>query len=160
MKKTIFIIAFFGTLIISGCNEQNLLNNIGGEWHVQKYLEDGKDKTRWFDTSHVNFKWYFSGKTFTQTWQTITTVTETNYDSIGHFSQASQTWILDSVTTSQSVIPVDYQLLIKGTWLLTNGNQFIQAMDSTTGTKLYQIMDHSSSGLHLMQGNAEYYLAK
>jgi hypothetical protein len=160
MKKTLFLSLFFALLLVSGCTEQNLLNQIGGTWHVQKYLVDGKDKTYWFDTTKPNFIWTFSGNTFTQNWRAIWVAKLYNVDTIAHLDTTTHSWIVDSTNVTYSYIPTYYTAVAKGTWLLVNGNHFIQTMDSANGNNLYQILDHSSGSLHLTQGTSEYYLAQ
>jgi hypothetical protein len=161
MKKTIFLASLLVSLFIAGCNEKKLISQIDGTWHVQKYAVAGADQTHWFDTTYTSFKWNFSGnRDFTQTYNVINKYVVYNYDTIAHLDTATQTWVVDSVNTTRSVIPTTVGKTIKGDWYLTNGNQFLETRDSVNGTHLYQIIDHSKSSLHLLDGNKDYYLAQ
>jgi uncharacterized lipoprotein NlpE involved in copper resistance len=161
MKKTIFLASLLVTLLIAGCNEKNLISQIDGTWHVQKYSVANADQTHWFDTSYASFKWNFSGtKDFFQTWTSVKLYVVYNYDTITHLDTTTHTWIIDSVTSTRAVVPTTVSNTVKGDWYLTNGNQFLETRDSTYGTRLYQIIDHSKSSLHLLDGNKDYYLAK
>jgi uncharacterized lipoprotein NlpE involved in copper resistance len=160
MKKTIFLL-FAVILLIAGCNEKKLINQIDGTWHVQKYAVAGVDQTKSFDTLFANYQWNFSGtNSFTQSWNTITVYTLYNRDTITHLDTTTHTLVIDSITTSTAYVPTTIGKSVKGDWYLTNGNAFIETRDSVYGTKLYQIIDHSSSNLHLLYGNIDYYLAK
>ena len=161
MKKTIFLSSLFIALVIASCNEKNLINQIDGTWHVSKYAVAGADQTRWFDTTKVNFKWTFSGSSsFNQTWNTVSKYTVYTNDTFAHLDTTTHTYVIDSVTTVSAVVPTTVLNTVKGDWYLTNGNQFLETRDSLTGIHLYQIIDHSSSSLHLLDGNKDYYLAK
>ena len=161
MRKSIFLFALLATLLIAGCNEKNLVAQIDGSWHIQRYTVNGIDRTRSFDSTHAGFIWNFSGtKDFYKTWNSIYIYHLYTLDTIAHLDSASQTIVIDSVTTSIATVPTGYLVTIKGDWYLTNGNQYIETRDSVEGNRLYQIIDHSKSNLHLMDGNQEYFLAK
>lgn len=161
MKKIIFFFSLLATLLIAGCNEQHLIDQLHGTWHVQKYTVNGVDKTHWFDTTYAGFQWNFSGsKDFYQTWNTITIYHLYTLDTITHLDTVTHTIVIDSVTTSVATVPTGSIAVIRGDWYLTNSNQFLETRDSTSSPKLYQIIDHSKSNLHLLYGNIDYYLAK
>ena len=161
MKKNIFLASFLVLLFIAGCNEKKLVSQIDGTWHVQKYAVAGADQTRWFDSTYATFLWNFSGtKDFTQTYTVVTKYIVYNYDTIAHLDTMTHAWVIDSVTTTHATIPTTVGKTIKGDWYLTNGNQYLETRDSTNGNHLYQIIDHSKSSLHLLDGNKDYYLAQ
>ena len=161
MKKTIFLISLFATLLIAGCNEKNLINQIDGTWHIQKYAVGGADMTHWFDTSHAGFTWTFSGSTsFSQSWSSIRVYTLYTLDTVGHYDTMAHAFVIDSVTTSIARAPTAYGVTVSGDWYLTNGNQFLETRDSVYHNQLYQIIDHSKNSLHLLDGNKDYYLSK
>jgi hypothetical protein len=160
MKKTIFLLAMLATLLIAGCNEKKLINQIDGTWHIQKYAVGGVDQTRMFDTTHAAFTWNFSGgKSFYQTWTSIQLNTVYNNDSVAHYDTATHTFVVDSVITSKAIVPTTYSNYVSGDWYLINGNQWIETRDSVYGDKSYQIIDHSNNSLHLLYGNIDYYLS-
>jgi hypothetical protein len=159
MKKTVFLLSVVLALIISGCNQKHLVGQIDGNWHVQKYAVSGMDKTRWFDSVYTGFTWRFAGSSvFSKHWTTVTLYTINSYDTVGHYD-ASHNFILDSVVTTQAVVPTTIDNYRNGDWYLTNGNQYIETRDSIDGNIQYQIVDHSNSSLHLLKGNIDYYLA-
>ncbi len=161
MKKTIFLVSLFGALLIAGCNEKNLIGQIDGTWHLQKYTVNGADRTYWFDTTHAGFSWTFqNGDKFSQYWQSIKMYTLYTLDTVAHFDTTSHAFVIDSITTSIARVPTGYTSSVQGDWYLTNGNQFLETRDSVYGNLLYQIIDHSKSSLHLLYGNQDYYLTK
>jgi len=161
MKKTIFLFSLLITLLITGCNEKNLISQIDGTWHVQKYAVNGVDMTSSYDTSHAGCVWTFAnGDQFAQAWQQIKIYTTYTLDTIVHYDTTTHAFVIDSVTASIAKIPTAYTVNIKGDWYLTNGNQFLETRDSVFGNLLYQIVDHSKNSLHLLYGNQDYYLSK
>jgi len=160
MKKTIFLLMVLVTVLIAGCNEKNLISNISGSWHVQRYLVDGSDRTYWFDTTYPVFKWSFtSNGKFYKTWETRRIGTVYTVDTIRHYDPGSQTMVIDSITSTSAIVPYFFTTNVAGDWLLTNSNKYIETRDSTANT-LYQIVDHSSGSLHLFSGNIDYYLTQ
>jgi hypothetical protein len=160
MKKTIFLFSIIITLFIAGCNEKNLLNQINGTWHLQKYAVGGVDETRQFDSMYTGFRWTFSGSTFNQSWTSVKLYTLYTLDTITHLDTTTHALVIDSVTTTTAVVPTGIFDQAKGDWYLTNGNYYLVTRDSTYGNNEYQIIDHSKSSLHLLNGNKDYYLAK
>ena len=160
MRKTIFLISALLVLLISGCNEKNLLKDISGTWHVQKYAVDGHDRTYWFDTTFPGYSISFGiDKKYTKYWNTRHIGTVYTVDTIRHFDTITQMVVIDSITSTSAIVPYVATNFTAGDWLLTNSNKYIETRD-TTGTTLYQIIDHSSSNLHLYTGNEDYYLAQ
>lgn len=161
MKKSIFLASLFALLIVAGCNQNHLVSQIDGTWHIQKYAVNGADQTHWFDTSYTAFKWNFSGtKSFYQTYNYVKDFVVYTNDTIAHLDTTTHAWVIDSVTTTHATVPTTEAMTISGDWYLTNGNQFLETRDSVKGTHLYQIIDHSNNSLHLLDGNIDYYLAK
>lgn len=161
MKKNIFLASLLVSLFIAGCNEKKLISQIDGTWHVSKYAVAGADQTHWFDTTYTGFKWNFSGtKDFYQTYTVVTRFVVYSNDTIAHLDTTTQSWVIDSITTTRAVVPTTQTKTIRGDWYLTNGNQFLETRDSVNGTRQYQIIDHSKGSLHLLDGNKDYFLAQ
>ena len=161
MKKTILFVSILFVLIIAGCNEKNLIKQIDGTWHVQNYSLNGKNLTHWYDSVYAGQKWTFSGNSsYYISWQTVKTSTIYNLDTITHYDTTTQTFIIDSITSSTAIVPTAIYVGVGGQWLLTNGNYFLQTEDSIFQKRQFQILSHSSSNLHLLDGNKDYYLAK
>ena len=161
MKKTLFILVLFIVVLLTGCDEKNLLSNIHGEWRVQKYAVDGRDKTLWFDTTYVNFKWtFYSNYTFAKYWNTRRTASVFVADTTQHIDTITQQPVIDHIDYSSYTQTYTIGELHQGKWLLTNSNKFIQTSDSVNGTNQYQILDHGSDDLHLLRGNEEFFLTK
>jgi hypothetical protein len=159
-KKNLFLISLLFTLFIAGCNEKNLLNQIDGTWHLQKYAIDGADKTYSYDTSHANFTWTFAGTSFNQSWLTLRNFQLYTRDTIAHYDTMMHAFVIDSITISIAQVPSGYTVKVSGDWYLTNGNQFLETRDSVYGQQLYQIIDHSKNSLHLLRNNEDFYLSK
>ncbi len=160
MKKTIFFLSILFTLIIAGCNQKHLINQIDGTWHVQKYTVSGADKTPWFDSTYAGFQWTFSGGiSFHKNWNTVQLFTIYNYDTVAHYDTTTHMFVIDSVITSHAIVPTSSPVQVSGDWYLTNGNEWLETRDSIYGDLLYQILDHSGSSLHLVYGNQDYYLS-
>jgi len=162
MKKTVPLLCILVTLLIAGCNEKDLTHQIDGTWHLQKYAVNGVDQTTTFDTTHAGFEWQFSGSSgssFSQYWQDIKVYNLYNLDTIAHIDPATHMLVIDSVTVTISHVPTSYGVTVQGDWYLTNGNQFLETRDPS-GNKLYQIVDHSKSSLHLLYNNQDFYLSK
>jgi hypothetical protein len=159
--KSIFLALISIVVFISGCNEQNLLDNLKGSWHLQRYYLNGKDKTRYFDTTYTNFRFTFKqDRTFDKTWQVQDQVNICYYDTVQHYDSASMQIKIDRIDTIKYLEPYSRDSKISGRWFLTNSNKFLETSDSVEGNKLYQILDHSSSYLDLLLGNEEFQLAK
>ena len=160
MKKTTFLLSALFVLLTTGCNEKKLLSDISGTWHVQKYAVDGHDHTYSFDTTYPGFFLSFgSDMKFTKYWQVRRVGGVYTVDTIRHFDTITHMTVIDSITTTNAIVPYVNNYIVKGTWLLTNSNKYIETRD-TSGTTLYQIIDHSSGDLHLYTGNEDYYLAQ
>ena len=160
MKKTVFLLTVLLAIMISGCNEKNLVNNITGDWHVQKYSVDGHDRTYWFDTTYLVFRWSFTAdRKYAKIWQTRRIGTVFTVDTIRHFDTIAQMTVIDSITSTSAIVPFTYTYNLRGDWILTNGNQYLETRDSIKNT-LYQIIDHSNSSLHLYSGNEDFYLSQ
>jgi len=161
MKKTIFFLSILIALFIAGCNEKDLVKQIDGSWHVQNYSVNGVDQTHWFDTTYAGFLWTFSGNiNYFQSWQVIKAVTLYNLDTIVSYDTTTHAFVIDSITSSIATVPTVVGAHVAGQWYLTNGNHFIETQDSIFGTRLYQIVSHSKSNLHLLYNNEDYYLSK
>ena len=161
MKKTFFFVTLMLVLIIAGCNEKDLVKQIDGTWHIQNYSLNGKDLTHWYDSVYYGQKWTFSGNSnYFISWQTVRTNTIYNLDTIAHFDTTTQTFIIDSITSSKAIVPVLTYINVSGQWLLTNGNQFLQTEDTMFQSRQFQILSHTANNLHLLDGNKDYYLAK
>lgn len=161
MKKTIFLFLLLATLLIAGCNEKNLISQIDGTWHLQKYAVNGVDMTTTFDTTHAGYTMTFAnGDLYTESWFAIKLYTLYTLDTLTHYDTTTHTFVIDSITASKAIVPTGYQVIAQGQWYLTNGNQFLETRDSLTGTRLFQIVDHSSGNLHLLYGNQDFYLSK
>ncbi len=161
MKKTIFLFSLLLLLLIAGCNQKDLVHQIDGTWHIQKYAVNGKDLTAQFDSTHALYAWHFSGTSdFYQQWQNIKIYNLYNFDTITSIDPITHTIVIDSIIGTTAQIPTDYGVYVQGKWYLTNGNQFIETIDPVNGTQLYQILDHSKNSLHLLYNNQEYYLSK
>jgi hypothetical protein len=160
MKKTAFLFTVLIAFLIAGCNEKNLVNNITGTWHVSKYVVDGADKTRFFDTTYAGFKWNFtSDRKYTKTWTERRIGNVYTYDTIRHYDSVAQVTVIDSVSTTSAIVPFVYTNNVYGTWVLTNGNRYLEARDSLKNTQ-FQIVSHANSSMHLYAGNEDYYLAQ
>jgi hypothetical protein len=161
MKKTIFLICVLLTLLIAGCNEKDLIKQIDGTWHVQNYSVNGADQTYWFDTAYTGFRWTFSGNSnYYQSWQVVKTMVLYNLDTIAHYDTTAHALVIDSITSSKAYVPTVVGVNLAGQWFLTNGNHYIQTQDSIFGNRQFQIISHSNSNLHLLDGNKDYYLSK
>jgi hypothetical protein len=161
MKKAIFLVALFVGIFIAGCNENDLVKQIDGTWHVQNYSVNGADQTYWFDTTYAAFKWTFSGNiNYHQSWNVVKKFRLFNFDTIAHYDTTTQTLVIDSITSSNAVVPTVVEIDQNGQWYLVNGNHFIQTQDSIFGNHQYQIISHSKNNLHLLDGNKNYYLSK
>lgn len=159
MRKIYFAVLLLITLAISSCNEKNLINQLVGTWHVQRYLVSGADRTGWFDSTYAGYTWYiYNGNKYLQNWSYVTTYTLWHLDTISHYDTTAHAFVIDSVLASNAVVPTSVYASVSGQWYLTNGNQWIETRDSANGDILYQILDQSSGSLHLMYGNKEYYL--
>jgi len=161
MKKAIFLFSILITLLIAGCNQKDLIHDIDGTWHVQKYAVNGADMTSKFDSAYAGFTWQFSGSAnFYQQWNIIGIYTLYSLDTVASINPVTQTLVIDSVITTIARVPTDFGKSVQGNWYLTNGNQFIETIDPVYGTRLYQILDHSKNSLHLLYNNQDYYLSK
>lgn len=163
MKKTIFLCAILFAIILIGCNEDNLLSNINGLWRVQKYSVDGVDRTRWFDSTYLNFRWSFftgSKNTFRKSWIAHNTIHSLRYDTTMHVDTMTHIRVIDRIDTVRFIDPYSYSDTLSGDWFLTNSNKFFISRDPIYGTLQYQIIDHSTGSLHLLKGNEDYYLTQ
>ena len=163
MKKTLFLCAILLTIVIAGCNEENLFANIIGLWRVQKYAVDGVDRTRWFDSAYVNFSWEFAKgdkNAFRKVWTVRDTRNIISYDTTKHVDTMTQLVVIDRIDTLHFIEPRAYQDTVVGDWYLTNSNKFMVTRDPRYGNIEYQIIDHSTGSLHLIKGNEEYYLTQ
>jgi len=161
MKKTIFLFSMLIILVIAGCNEKDLIGQIDGTWHLQNYAVNGADQTATFDTTHAGFTWTFAnGDKYSQSWQDIRVFQLYTLDTVGHYDAQTQSFVIDSITTTVAKVPTSYSVTVSGDWYLTNGNAFIETRDSVNGNLLYQIMSHSKNSLHLLYGNQDFYLSK
>ena len=151
-----FLVSVLIAIAIAGCDQKNLVSNIDGNWHLQKYTEDGADLTHTYDSTHMDFKWSFNADmTFYQYWKEKHVATIVSFDTTQHIDTVTHLAVIDRVDTSTLVEPYVYDSYHTGKWLLTNGNKFLQTRDSANGTQLFQITDHSASSLHLLKGNTE-----
>lgn len=149
-----------GLLLLAACSEKELLSDVEGTWHVQKYVVDSKDRTQYFDTTFRLFKWVFNAPhDFQQTWQyrkidtalnihAIFDSVDVNNDTIYHYD------------TVKVVTPKFVNAAIKGDWYLINSNKFLQTRDSVNGTNSYKIEEHSSGNMKLSRGDEVFYLAQ
>ena len=161
MKKIIFLISLLIALVIAGCNQKDLVHQIDGTWHVQKYTVNGADQTTLYDSAFAGFIWNFSGTAnFYQQWHVIGIYTLYNLDTVASVNPVTHTLVIDSVITTIARVPTDIGKSAQGNWYLTNGNQFLETIDPVYGTRLYQILDHSPNSLHLLYNNQEFYLSK
>jgi hypothetical protein len=160
MKKTVFLLSVLIAIMAAGCNEKDLIHDITGNWHVQKYTVNNVDKTFMFDTTYPVFRFSFtSDMKYTKSWQIHRIGDVYSVDTIRHFDTITHMSVVDSITSTSAIVPFLYTNVIHGDWLLTNGNHYMQTSDSSANT-LYQIIDHSNSSLHLFTGNEDYYLSK
>jgi hypothetical protein len=161
MKKTIFLFSLLIILLIAGCNEKNLISQIDGTWHIQKYAVNGADMTSSFDSTHAGFVISFAnGDVYSEAWQSTRIFSTYTLDTIVHYDTTTHAFVIDSVTTSIAKIPTAYTVNVTGDWYLTNGNQFLITRDSVNGNIQYQIVDHSKNSLHLLYNDMDYYLSK
>lgn len=161
MKKAIFLIPILVMLFIAGCNQKDLVSQIDGTWHVQRYLVSGADQTNLFDSVYAGYTWTFSGSAnFYQQWHLITIYTLGTLDTVTSINPITHTLVIDSVITTTAQVPTDVGKSTQGNWYLTNGNHYIETIDPIYGTRLYQILDHSKNSLHLLYNNQEFYLSK
>lgn len=161
MKKTIFLVVLFVAVLLTGCDEKTLLSDIHGQWRLQKYYLDGKDKTLWFDTTYTDFKWNFrSDYTFFKYWKVRRTAIVFVADTTQHIDTITQLPVIDRIDYSTYIQRYTGEEYHEGKWLLTNSNKFMQTSDSIGGTNQYQILDHGSSDLRLLRGNEEFDLVK
>lgn len=160
MKRTIVILSAVLSLAIMGCNEKKLVSDITGDWHMSKYVVDGKDQTRAFDTTHAVFQWSFTadGK-YHKTWTDNRIGRVTTVDSIQHYDSASMTIVFDSTITTTTIVPYVHYNDVRGAWVLINGNKYLQTNDSLDAVQ-YEIKDHSAKNLHLYSGREDIYLAQ
>ncbi|MCW3127621.1 MAG: hypothetical protein JWO03_3279 [Bacteroidetes bacterium] len=160
MKKTAFLLTIAIALFIMGCNEKSLINDITGNWHVSKYVVDGHDRTRWFDTTYTGFKWEFtSDKKYTKRWTTNQIGTVYTVDTVRHFDSTAMVDVIDSITSTSAIVPYIYNNYVRGDWVLTNGNKYLEARDSIKNSQ-FEIKDHAAKNLHLFEGNEDYYLSQ
>jgi len=161
MKKkftSILVVAFL-SIVIVGCNEKKLLNDVDGTWKMTKYTVDTKDKTMFFDTTFRDFSWYIRpDKTFLEYWKVSDVTITYNYtrvfDSIDN-SIPDSIFHIDTTTIST---PTFAERKREGTWVLTNSNKFIQFRDSVNNVREYKIVDHGAKSMHLFKGNEDLYL--
>lgn len=160
MKRTIGILSVLLSVAIMGCNEKKLISDITGDWHVTRYVVDGRDQTLAFDTTHTVFKWSFSadGK-YQKTWTDNRIGTVYTVDSIEHYDSTSMTMVFDSTITTSAIVPFVYYNSVRGVWVLINGNKYLQTNDSLSAVQ-YEIKDHSAKSLHLYSGTEDWYLAQ
>ena len=156
MKKSILITLVALLLVVAGCNEKNLLDNIEGSWGVKTYLYSNTDRTGEFKNTKLDFIWTFSGnKDYSESWKEvdstyyelavpITVPDVSGNDSIVGYDTVPA-YEIDTFTFSRS-----------GTWTLINSNKFLQLKD--TVSRDYRIMDHSKDCLRLFKGNEEFLL--
>ena len=161
MKKIIFFFSFLIILLIAGCNEKDLIKQIDGTWHVQSYSVNGTDQTHWFDTTYSGFYWTFSSNgNDNEGWQIVKPITVYNLDTLVHYDTSAHAFVVDSITSSKAVVPIVVDVGVTGTWLLTNGNHYLQTQDSIFGNRQFQIISHSKSSLQLLDGDKNYTLSK
>ncbi len=160
MKKTIVILSVMLSVAIMGCNEKKLVSDITGNWHVTKYVVDGRDQTVAFDTTHAGFQWSFSsdGK-YHKTWSDNRIGRVYTVDSIQHFDSTTMTVVFDSTITTSAIVPFVHYNDVRGVWVLINGNKYLQTNDSLSAVQ-YEIQDHSAKSLHLYSGSEDLYLAQ
>lgn len=160
MKRTLFILSAVLALAIMGCNEKKLVGDITGDWHMSKYVVDGRDQTRAFDTTHAGFKWSFtSDKKYHKTWTEVHLGGVYTIDSIQHFDSTTMTMVFDSTITTSAIVPFVYHSDVRGAWVLINGNKYLQTNDSLDAVQ-YEIVDHAAKSLHLYSGREDIYLAQ
>ncbi|MBS1625074.1 MAG: hypothetical protein JST83_13695 [Bacteroidetes bacterium] len=160
MKKTMVILSLALSIAIMGCNEKKLVSDITGDWHMSKYMVDGRDKTLGFDTTHTGFKWRFTadGKYY-KSWTETHIGQVYTVDSIQHYDSTSMTLVFDSTITTSAIVPFVYHSEVRGAWVLINGNKYLQTNDSLDAVQ-YEIKDHSTKNLHLYSGSEDIYLAQ
>ena len=160
MKKTIVTLFAILSIAIVGCSEKKLVNDITGNWHVSKYVVDGRDQTLAFDTTHAYYRWNFTsdGK-YVKTWTDNRIGRVYTVDSIQHYDSATMTIVFDSTITTSTIVPYVNYNSVRGVWVLINGNKYLQTNDSLTAVQ-YEIRDHSAKSLHLYSGTEDLYLAQ
>lgn len=159
MKKTIFLSLSALLLVLVGCSEKKLIGDVEGTWGVKQYLFESKDKTAEFNKQKPQFKWIFNAdNSFTETYNYFDTAFYTTYDST-FVTDTAGNRILDKIDTNNLFNLNQKTNMVKGEWVLTNSNKYLQLRDdSTTTVREYKILSHSKSALELFRGNEEFHL--
>jgi hypothetical protein len=152
MKRIWMAMGVATVLLLGGCSESQLIDNLEGTWRVGKYMVNNKVNTYVYESVFKDFKWQLNpAYTYTQDWQRLVTDTATTIDTVVTYSSNGEK------TTSYDY---HYQYTQRwksyhttGTWHLVNSNKFLQADDPINGTVLYRIADHGASELVLEAGN-------
>jgi uncharacterized lipoprotein NlpE involved in copper resistance len=158
MKKASFLLVLAVVILVAGCNEKKLLDNLDGTWVVQKYLYNNGDKTTQFKADKVDFKWQFSkDKNYTESWEKVDTIKYDRYDS-AYVKDVSGLDSLSNIDTVPTFYLNEQSFFYKGVWTLVNSNKFLQLRREDSTSADYRIIEHTSSSLKLFKGNEEFWL--
>lgn len=163
MKKTI-VLSLGLLLLLAACDRKAFVKKITGTWSLDKYLNNGLDKTVQFDTTFREWQLTIGDagtKAYTKSWveYTLTPDSIIRYDSISYDS-TSMVWDIDT-NVLYFIDTARFPHLEVGTWELLNSEEDLQLRnDSSNAVEIFRILDLTKNNLTIRKGNEEFYLGK
>ena len=163
MKKTI-VISLGLLLLLAACDRKAFVKKIVGTWSLDKYLNNGLDKTLQFDTTFREWQLTIGDdatKAYTKSWMefVLTPDSLVVFDTLSYDSVA-MTYDIDT-NRYYFIDTARYPHLETGTWELLNSEEDLQLRnDSSSAVEIFRILDLTKNNLTIRKGNEEFYLGK
>lgn len=163
MKKTI-LISLGLLLLLAACDRKAFVKKITGTWSLDKYLNNGVDKTVMFDTTFREWQLNIGDaatKAYSKSWveYVLTPDSIVRYDSISYDS-VNMVYDIDTIVLHY-IDTARFPKMEIGTWELLNSEEDLQLRnDSSNAVEIFRILDLTKNNLTLRKGNEEFYLGK
>ncbi|HLP52522.1 MAG TPA: hypothetical protein VK154_16655 [Chitinophagales bacterium] len=163
MNKTI-VISLGLLLLLAACDRKAFVKKITGTWSLDKYLNNGLDKTLQFDTTFREWQLTIGDagtKAYTKSWMefVLTPDSLVVFDTLSYDSVA-MTYDIDT-NRYYFIDTARYPHLETGTWELLNSEEDLQLRnDSSSAVEIFRILDLTKNNLTIRKGNEEFYLGK
>lgn len=161
MKKTLLIFAALIVLLAS-CDRKAFVKKLVGDYTMDKYLFDGLDKSRYFDTTFREWKLSLTeDQVYAKTWKTYFFSPDSLFtqDTLG-YDTPNMVYIIhyDTLRFVDTTVTPHFEY---GKWELINSEEDLQLKnDSANAVDIFKILELTKSNLDMRKGNEEYYLKK